>query len=109
MLLAIGPAIVVSGSVIGSGELINVSVQTATFGFVLFWAVILSCIIKFFLQVELGRYFLVHNRTTIQALNTCPGPKFRQTRLDRAGLHCGLHGVDGHLGRHPGRDRRTVA
>ena len=79
MLMAIGPAIVVSGSVIGSGELINVPVQAATFGFVLFWAVILSCVIKYFLQVELGRYCLVHNRTTIQALNTCPGPKFRGT------------------------------
>ena len=77
--MAIGPAIVVSGSVIGSGELINVPVQAATFGFVLFWAVILSCMIKFFLQIELGRYCLVHNRTTIQAFNQCPGPKFRGT------------------------------
>ena len=79
MLLAIGPAIVVSGSVIGSGELINVPVQAAKFGFVLFWAVILSCVIKYFLQVELGRHCLVHNRSTIQALNTVPGPKFRGT------------------------------
>ena len=79
MLLAIGPAIVVSGSVIGSGELINVPVQAAKFGFILFWAVILSCVIKYFLQVELGRHCLVHNRTTIQALNQCPGPKFRGT------------------------------
>jgi len=79
MLLAIGPAIVVSGSVIGSGELINVPVQAAKFGFVLFWAVILSCIIKYFLQVELGRHCLVHNRTTIQALNLVPGPRFRGT------------------------------
>jgi len=78
-LLAIGPAIVVSGSVIGAGELVNVPVQAARFGFVLFWAVILSCVIKYFLQVELGRHCLVHNRTTIQALNTCPGPKFRGT------------------------------
>jgi len=75
MLLATGPGIVVAGSVIGSGELINVPVQAAKFGFVLFWAVIISCVIKFFLQVELGRHCLIHNRTTIQAFNTCPGPK----------------------------------
>ena len=80
MLLAIGPAIVVSGSVIGSGELINVPVQAAKFGFVLFWAVILSCIIKYFLQVELGRHCLVHNRTTIQALNLVPGPRRSDAR-----------------------------
>ena len=81
MLLAIGPAIVVSGSVIGSGELINVPVQAATFGYILFWAVILSCVIKYFLQVELGRYCLVHNRTTIQALNHLPGPRIRGTNI----------------------------
>jgi Mn2+/Fe2+ NRAMP family transporter len=79
MLMAMGPAIVVTGSVIGSGELINVPKQAATFGFVLFWAVIISCVIKYFLQVELGRFCLVHNQTTIQAFNNCPGPKFRGT------------------------------
>ena len=77
--MAMGPAIVVTGSVIGSGELINVPKQAATFGFVLFWAVIISCVIKYFLQVELGRFCLVHNQTTIQAFNNCPGPKFRGT------------------------------
>ena len=46
MLLAIGPTIVVSGSLIRSGELINVPVQAACFGFVLFWAVILSCLFR---------------------------------------------------------------
>jgi len=79
MLLCIGPAIVVSGSVVGSGELINVPVQAAKYGFVLFWAVIISCLIKYFLQVEFGRHCLVHNRTTIQALNHVPGPKIRGT------------------------------
>lgn len=78
-MLAIGPGIVVSGSVIGSGELINVPVQAASYGFVLLWAVIISCVIKYFLQVELGRHCLVHNRTTIQAFNSCPGPRLRGT------------------------------
>lgn len=63
----------------GSGELINTPVQAARFGFVLLWAVILSCVIKFFLQVEIARHALVHNRTTFQALNRCPGPKWRGT------------------------------
>lgn len=78
-LAAVGPGIVVAGSVIGSGELINTPVQAATFGFVLLWAVLLSCVIKYFLQVEIARHCLVHNRTTIQALNECPGPKFLGT------------------------------
>src|SRR3990170_8701009 len=79
MLAAVGPGIVVTGSVIGSGELINTPVQAAKFGFILLWAVLLSCVIKYFLQVEIARHCLVHNRTTFQALNECPGPKFRGT------------------------------
>lgn len=70
---------VVAGSVMGSGELINTPAQAATFGFILLWAVLLSCVIKYFLQIEIGRYCLVTNRTTVEALNQCPGPKFRGT------------------------------
>jgi Mn2+/Fe2+ NRAMP family transporter len=69
---AIGPGIVVTGSVIGSGELINTPVQAAKFGFVLLWAVLLSCVIKYFLQVEFGRHALVHQRTPFEAFNTLP-------------------------------------
>jgi Mn2+/Fe2+ NRAMP family transporter len=79
MLMAIGPGIVVTGSVIGSGELINTPVQAARFGFVLLWAVVLSCVVKCFLQVEIGRHALVHNRTPFDALNSLPGPKWRGT------------------------------
>ena len=79
MLAAIGPGIVVTGSVIGSGELVNTPVQAATFGFILLWAVLLSCVIKYFLQVEIARHCLVENRTTFEAINECPGPKLRGT------------------------------
>lgn len=73
----LGPGIVVAGNVIGAGELINVPVQAAKFGFVLLWAVLISCVIKYFLQVELGRYAILHNRGTLEAFNdTCPGPRF---------------------------------
>ena len=76
-LLALGPGIVVAANVIGSGELINAPIQAAKFGFVLLWAVIFSCVIKYFLQVEIGRHAILHDRTTFQSLNLCPGPKFR--------------------------------
>ncbi|MBI1310118.1 hypothetical protein GC176_02335 [bacterium] len=79
LLQAIGPGIVVIGSIMGSGELINTPIQAAKFGFVLLWAVIISCVIKYFLQVEFGRHALAHNRTPFQALNQCPGPKIRGT------------------------------
>jgi hypothetical protein len=41
---------------------------------------LLSCVIKYFLQVEIARHCLVHNRTTFEALNLIPGP-----RLGRSG------------------------
>lgn len=75
----LGPSFVVLGSVVGSGELINTPVQAAQFGFILLWAVLLACLLRVFLQVEIGRHCLVHRRTTIEALNTCPGPRWRGT------------------------------
>lgn len=75
----LGPSIVVLGSVVGSGELINTPVQAAKFGFLLLWAVLLACVLRIFLQVEIGRHCLIHRRTTIEALNTCPGPRWRST------------------------------
>ena len=76
---SLGPGLVVAGSVLGSGELINTPAQAAKFGFILLWAVLLSCVIKYVLQIEIARYCLVTNRTTVEALNQCPGPKFRGT------------------------------
>ncbi|MGH9839709.1 MAG: Nramp family divalent metal transporter [Blastocatellia bacterium] len=77
----IGPGIVVTGSVIGSGELISLPQRAASYGFALLWAVILSCVIKYWLQIEIGRYCLTRNLTTVQALNTLPGPKWRGTHI----------------------------
>ena len=79
MLLTLGPGIVITGGVIGSGELIITPLQAAKFGFVLLWAVIISCLIKYFLQVEVGRHCIVHKRTIFESLNACIGPKFRGT------------------------------
>ncbi len=79
MLLTLGPGIVITGGVIGSGELIITPLQAAKFGFVLLWAVIISCLIKYFLQVEVGRHCIVHQRTIFESLNACTGPKFRGT------------------------------
>ena len=75
----IGPAIVVSGCIIGSGELIVTTTMGARYGYTFLWAVIICTLIKYFIQIELGRYCIVNNYTTIQALNQMPGPKWRNT------------------------------
>ena len=41
------------------------------------WVIIVGCVIKVFAQIELGRYSITHGQTTLDALNTLPGPRLR--------------------------------
>jgi len=71
----IGPGLILAASIVGTGELINTTGLGAKAGFTLLWLILLSCIIKVFVQVELGRYAIVHGRTTLEAFDTLPGPR----------------------------------
>src|SRR3954467_6939584 len=73
----IGPGLILAASIVGTGELINTTSLGAKAGFALLWLILLSCVIKVFVQVELGRYAITHGRTTLSAFNTLPGPRFR--------------------------------
>ena len=44
-------------------------------GFSLLWLVLIGCVIKVFVQVELGRFTLIVGRTTMDGLNEVPGPR----------------------------------
>lgn len=77
----IGPGIIVAGSVIGAGELINTPQRAATYGFTILWAIVLACVLKYWLQVELGRFCAATNLTAIDAFNTLPGPRWRGTHV----------------------------
>lgn len=69
----LGPAVIISGSIVGSGELILTSTLGAAAGFVLFWWVILACASKSIVQAELTRYVIVSGDTYLRALNRLPG------------------------------------
>jgi Mn2+/Fe2+ NRAMP family transporter len=71
----IGPGLVLAGSIVGTGELINTTGLGAQQGYVLLWLILFSCVIKVFVQVELGRYAITHGKTTLAALDTLPGPR----------------------------------
>ncbi len=43
----------------------------------LLWLVIIGCVIKVFVQIELGRYTITHGETTLAALDQVPGPRWR--------------------------------
>ena len=69
----LGPSIIVSGSIVGSGEIIRTSSLGAAAGFVLLWWVLMSCWIKSLIQAELARYTIVSGDTYLRALNRFPG------------------------------------
>lgn len=71
----IGPGLILAGSIVGTGELIATTSLGAEQGYVLLWLILLSCVIKVFIQVELGRYAITHGKTTLAALDTLPGPR----------------------------------
>ena len=77
ILKELGPGLVLSASVVGSGELITTTVLGAQVGFVMLWAIIISCLIKMFIQVEFGRTAIATGKTSVEAMNDMiPGPKF---------------------------------
>ncbi|MCS1412087.1 MAG: Divalent metal cation transporter MntH [Verrucomicrobia subdivision 3 bacterium] len=75
ILKQLGPGLIISANIVGSGELIVTTKVGADVGFALLWFIILGCMIKVFLQVELGRYTITKGASTLEALNSVPGPK----------------------------------
>jgi Mn2+/Fe2+ NRAMP family transporter len=63
----IGPGIIIAGAVVGSGELIATTAVGAEAGFYLLWLLILGCVIKVFIQIELGQYAILNQKTTLEA------------------------------------------
>lgn len=72
-LAKIGPGIVLAGSIVGSGELILTTSLGADWGFVFLWLILFSCVIKVFVQIELGRYAISSGQPTLTALDSLPG------------------------------------
>jgi Mn2+/Fe2+ NRAMP family transporter len=81
ILRQLGPGLIISAVIVGSGELIVTPKLGAAVGFQLLWFIILGCFIKVFVQIELGRFAITHGMTTLQAMNTVPGPRWRVSWL----------------------------
>src|SRR6202011_2946037 len=70
-----GPGIILAGSIIGSGELLLTTSLGAEYGFVFLWLILFSCVVKVFVQIELGRYAISSGKPTLAALDALPGPR----------------------------------
>jgi len=69
----LGPSVVITGSIVGSGELILTSSLGAAAGFALLWWMLVCCWSKSIVQAELARYVVVSGDTYLRAMNRIPG------------------------------------
>ena len=73
----LGPGFIITATIVGSGELIVTPKLGASVGFSLLWFIILGCVLKVFVQIQLARTAVATGRTTLDELNTLPGPRWR--------------------------------
>ena len=76
----LGPSLVLSAAIVGSGELIATTALGAKAGFALFWIIFIGCLIKVAVQLEFGKHTILTGETAMQAFNKLPGPKFGKAR-----------------------------
>ena len=69
----LGPSLIVTGAVIGSGELVLTTTLGAAAGWALLWWLLLSCWCKSLVQAEMARYTIVSGDTYLRAVNRLPG------------------------------------
>ncbi len=75
ILRQIGPGLIIAANIVGSGELIMTTRTGATAGIGLLWLILVGCMVKVFVQLELGRFSISSGETTLTALSRVPGPR----------------------------------
>lgn len=65
----LGPGFILSASIVGSGELIATTTLGARAGFIAFWIIIVSCLVKVAVQLEFGKRAILTGQTAIRSFN----------------------------------------
>ena len=76
----LGPGFILSAAIVGSGELIATTTLGARMGFVTFWVILVSCLVKVAVQIEFGRHTILTGETAMTAFHQLPGPVFGKAR-----------------------------
>lgn len=76
----LGPGLIISAAVIGSGELITTTALGAKAGFILLWLVIISTAIKVWVQLELAQWTILSGKPALEGYASV-GPRL----IGRAG------------------------
>jgi manganese transport protein len=73
----LGPGLILSASIVGSGELIATTLLGAKGGFIALWVILVSCLIKVAIQVEFGKNAILSGRSLagdLNGFNKSPNP-----------------------------------
>ena len=76
----LGPSFILSASIVGAGELIATTTLGAKAGFITFWVILISCIVKVAVQIEFGKHTILTGETAMQAFNKLPGPQMGKAK-----------------------------
>ena len=68
----LGPGMIMSAAVIGSGELITTTTMGARVGFALLWLIVISTLVKVWVQMELATYTILNGVPAMQAYARVP-------------------------------------
>ena len=71
----LGPGFILTAAIVGSGELIATTALGAKAGFITFWVILVSCLMKVALQLEFGKNAIYTGLPTMQSLNQLSGPR----------------------------------
>lgn len=82
-----GPGLILSASIVGSGELIATTTLGAKAGFSLLWVILLGCVVKVAVQVEYGRAAIIHGVPTLQVWNLQAAPGRRHWSIYVAAVY----------------------
>ena len=77
ILKQLGPGLIIAASIVGSGELIATTLTGAKAGISLLWLIVLGCVIKVFVQIEIGRFTITTATPTLSAMAMVPGPRIQ--------------------------------
>ncbi len=76
----LGPSFILSASIVGSGELIATTTLGARAGFITFWVILISCLIKVMVQIEFARQTILTGKTAMQLIGNLPGWKLGRAK-----------------------------
>lgn len=68
----LGPGLILSASIVGSGELIATTTAGAQAGFAILWLVLFSCAVKVAVQIEFARWTIATGTPALSGFNRVP-------------------------------------